>query len=78
MLDYAFSKLQLELVSCSHFLDNNQSRRVIEKLGFQYEGVLRQGFRIYDGSILDLVVYSLTRQEYAHFPKEPYDRKKTP
>lgn len=78
VLDYAFSKLQLELVSCSHFLDNNQSRRVIEKLGFQYEGVLRQGFRIYDGSILDLVVYSLTRQEYAHFPKEPYDRKKTP
>lgn len=71
VLDYAFTKLQLELVSCSHFPDNDQSRRVIEKLGFHYEGLLRQGFRIYNGSILDIAVYSMTRQEYGLFFQEP-------
>ena len=65
VLDYAFAKLQLELVSCSHFPDNDASRRVIEKLGFRYEGLLRHGFRIYDGSVLDMMVYSMTRQEYS-------------
>ena len=27
----------IEIIACNHFLDNNQSRRVIEKLGFAYD-----------------------------------------
>ena len=35
-LDYCFSTLGCTFVQCSHFPDNHQSRRVIEKCGFTY------------------------------------------
>ena len=36
VIAYAFSKLQLDFLVVGHFVWNNQSRRVIEKCGFQY------------------------------------------
>ncbi|HEY8389980.1 MAG TPA: GNAT family protein [Clostridia bacterium] len=36
VLAYCFNDLDLEAVTCSHFVYNNQSRRVIEKCGFTY------------------------------------------
>lgn len=36
VIDYCFSQLGLDYLVCSHFLRNRQSRRVIEKRGFQY------------------------------------------
>lgn len=64
VLDFAFRELNLELVSIFHFPWNRQSRRVIEKLGFSYEGTLHQSCRIYDGSMEDEVCYVLTRTGY--------------
>lgn len=34
--DYCFSVLDYDWLTCAHFLWNNQSRRVIEKCGFQF------------------------------------------
>ena len=36
LLEYAFNN-GIELISCNHFLENKQSQRVIEKLGFKYD-----------------------------------------
>ncbi|HPF88500.1 MAG TPA: GNAT family N-acetyltransferase [Candidatus Limiplasma sp.] len=33
---YCFTELNLDAVACGHFVENNQSRRVIEKCGFQF------------------------------------------
>lgn len=64
VLKNAFETLNLQLVSCYHYAYNLKSENVIKKLGFQYEGYLRQGTKRYDGMILDDVVYSMTREEY--------------
>ncbi|HHW73297.1 MAG TPA: GNAT family N-acetyltransferase [Firmicutes bacterium] len=36
VVDYCFDVLGMDALTCGHFVDNNQSRRVIEKLGFRY------------------------------------------
>lgn len=64
ILDYAFLDMRLKLVSVNHYSINRRSRRVIEKTGFVYEGTLRRGTVIFDGSIRDLCMYSMTRREY--------------
>ncbi len=64
LLDYGFCTQLLNLVSIYHFPFNAQSRRVIEKCGFVYEGTLRQAKAVYDGRVHDIVCYSMTREEY--------------
>lgn len=64
VLRHAFEDLGLEMVTISHFSYNQRSARVIEKLGFHREGVLRKAFLRYDGSLLDDVGYSMTKEEY--------------
>ena len=36
VIRYLFDDVGLDLLFCSHFIENNQSKRVIEKLGFTY------------------------------------------
>ena len=36
VIDYGFNTLGLEAFTCGHFAQNSQSRRVIEKCGFQF------------------------------------------
>ena len=61
---YAFDTLGMEMVASRVFLENEASHRVLEKLGFVKEGVLRRAVKGIDGTVFDDVVYSMTRQEY--------------
>lgn len=36
VIQFAFDEYDLDAITCSHFKGNNQSRRVIEKLGFRF------------------------------------------
>lgn len=36
VINYCFTKAGLDALTCGHFVHNNRSRRVIEKLGFRY------------------------------------------
>lgn len=64
VMRYAFNDAACPVLSVSHFPQNSNSRRVIKKLGFVHEGVLRSAFTLPDGSYSDLLVYSMTAQEY--------------
>ncbi|MBU5313841.1 GNAT family N-acetyltransferase [Tissierella carlieri] len=61
---HLFDEENCDIISCYHYPFNSQSKRVIEKSGFQYEGTLRLASKIYDGRIYDDVCYSITREEY--------------
>ena len=63
-ITYAFEQLDISLVTVNHYTSNVRSKRVIDKLGFQYEGTLRHCSRIYDGTIHDLSCYSMSREEW--------------
>jgi ribosomal-protein-alanine N-acetyltransferase len=38
VIDYCFATLKLDFLTCSHFVRNHRSQRVIEKAGFHYMG----------------------------------------
>ena len=69
ILQFGFNALDLELIAVNHFPSNNRSKRVIEKSGFVYEGVLRKATEVWTGQLLDNVCYSLTKEEYKKIPQ---------
>ncbi|WP_157950071.1 GNAT family N-acetyltransferase [Vallitalea okinawensis] len=60
VLEYAFRELDLMVVAVCHYPYNIQSKRVIEKCGFTYEGTLRK----YSRNLCDSVRYSMTKEEW--------------
>lgn len=64
MVRHAFEVLDVDVVGISHFVGNERSRRVIEKAGFFFEGVIPCAFRRADGVLMDDMSYSILRSEY--------------
>lgn len=53
LIRYAFNALSATKVAICHSTGNEGSRRVIEKLGFEKEGVFKRDARLPDGTITD-------------------------
>jgi RimJ/RimL family protein N-acetyltransferase len=62
LLDWAFDTLDLNRVQAETDTRNTASARVLEKLGFQHEGTLREDC-IVNGDVSDSSVYGLLRRE---------------
>lgn len=65
VIEYGFHKLKLEHIFASHFKGNNQSGRVLRKIGMRHEGSVRHGV-MKAGRLLDLETYAIARE--AHLP----------
>ncbi len=69
LLKYAFEELRVERVDLKTDARNERSRRAIEGLGAQFEGVLRQWSRSWtpgeDGMLRDSAIYSIIAAEWA-------------
>jgi ribosomal-protein-alanine N-acetyltransferase len=63
LLSEVFVNAALERVEARCAIDNVASQRVLEKLGFQREGLLR-GYFVLAGERVDNYLYALLRQEY--------------
>ena len=64
LLAHAFEALDCIAVEFRTHRLNTQSRRAIERLGAQLDGVLRAHSRASDGSVRDTAVYSITAPEW--------------
>ena len=60
VIDYAFEHLEIEMISAFHYPENLRSRRVLEKCGFECEGIAGMARRT-DGSLSDMVCWSLMK-----------------
>ena len=63
-LPYIFSSLQLHRVEAACIPENQRSIRLLEKVGFQREGYLREYLKI-NGQWRDHLMFSLLSQESA-------------
>lgn len=61
---YAFEILKISRLSYGYFIANGRSKRVSEKLEFTFEGVLRNKFKNYDGTIIDEGISSIIKEDY--------------
>ena len=64
LLAHAFDTLACIAVEFRTHRFNHQSRRAIERLGAQLDGVLRNHQRAANGSLRDTMVYSITADEW--------------
>jgi RimJ/RimL family protein N-acetyltransferase len=64
LLGHAFETLECIAVEFRTHRLNTQSRRAIERLGAQLDGILRAHARAADGSLRDTAVYSITAFEW--------------
>ena len=64
LLGHAFEKLDCIAVEFRTHFFNHQSRRGIERLGAQLDGILRNHQRASNGTLRDTVVYSITVDEW--------------
>jgi len=64
LLTHAFEALDCIAVEFRTHRLNSQSRRAIERLGAQLDGVLRAHERMPDGTLRDTAVYSITAAEW--------------
>jgi N-acetyltransferase len=64
LLGHAFERLDCIAVEFRTHRLNSQSRRAIERLGAQLDGILRAHSRASDGTLRDTAVYSITAAEW--------------
>ena len=64
LLGHAFDALECIAVEFRTHRFNHQSRRGIERLGAQLDGILRKHQRASDGTLRDTCVYSITADEW--------------
>ena len=64
LLTHAFETLACLAVEFRTHRLNTQSRRAIERLGAQLDGILRSHSRASDGTLRDTAVYSITAAEW--------------
>lgn len=63
ILEYCYIQLHTERVTIIHLPQKDKHNRLYEKLGFQYEGVMRNAGRK-NGRYVDLHLMSMLRAEY--------------
>jgi ribosomal-protein-alanine N-acetyltransferase len=66
-LDYGFAQMKLHRVEALVYVGHPRSARVLEKLGFQREGTLRDYFTL-NGQFYDHWMYSLLSGEWDYNP----------
>jgi ribosomal-protein-alanine N-acetyltransferase len=65
LIDFGFEEMDLNRVEATTHTENQRTQRVLTKLGFQKEGLLRD-FYCRDGIYNDQVQFSLLRNEWQH------------
>ncbi len=61
---YAFDTLYAEVLEICHIEDNIASGHIALSCGYSYEGTLRKYKIMYDKRVVDVKLYSLTKEEY--------------
>lgn len=70
VIRHGFEELRLDMISVTTGPENLRSQSVIKKCGFTYEGTLRKAFAVYDGTVRDVMCYSMTKEEFFGEVKE--------
>ena len=63
VIDFGFSELGLNRIEAKYIVGNDASRRVMEKLGMSFEGVMRSSMLVKD-RYRDIGVFSILKNEF--------------
>lgn len=63
-LAYLFKKYSISILCCVTMVDNFNAQKTIERVGFRFDGIIRQYKKLYNGDIIDCKIYTMTKEEY--------------
>ena len=63
VLDFGFNKLNLNRIEAKYIIGNDRSRKLMERCGMKFEGVLRE-YILTKGEYKDIGICSITKDEY--------------
>lgn len=63
LIEYGYAELELNRIEIRAGVQNVKSRAIPERLGFRYEGTIREAEYV-NGKFIDLAIYGLLRGEY--------------
>ena len=55
--------VDVDILSMHAFVGNEKSKKTIENIGFHYDGIIRRYKKMYDSKVLDVLEFSLTKEE---------------
>lgn len=64
LLNHGFNELNLDLIWCAHADFNYNSKRVIDKCGFNYKFTKREKRKLLDNQEVNTFYYSISKDEY--------------
>ena len=64
LIKYGFDELNLDLIWCGHYDYNNNSKRVIEKCGFNYKIQKTKRIELLDNKEFTTLYYNIFKHEY--------------
>ncbi|MGG5460896.1 GNAT family N-acetyltransferase [Clostridium sp. B9] len=64
LYDYGFNQLDLDLIWCCHFEDNNNSKRVCEKNGLKYKFTRDKVLELLGNKEVKALYYNISKEEY--------------
>ena len=64
MLHYGFMDLGLRRIEAATYTTNTDSIHVLDRLLFRLEGMKKDGYYLYDGTLHDIYIYGMTKDEY--------------
>jgi RimJ/RimL family protein N-acetyltransferase len=70
LLNFAFDELGVERIELKTDERNTASRNAIQKIGGQFEGILRSHTLMYDGFRRNTVYYSILKKEWEKIEKD--------
>ncbi|WP_338447984.1 GNAT family protein [Niallia oryzisoli] len=73
LLRYGFQELHLNRIEAKVAPKNERSIKLLERLGFSYEGLLRQSEKTKDGFI-DVMLYSILKQDFSKQASDKMDK----
>ncbi len=66
LIEYAFNKLDINRIQVKCAVQNEKSMQIPKRLGFEYEGIEKQG-ELLNGKYTDLIVFSLLKTNHKPF-----------
>lgn len=64
LIEHVFVAMDMNRIQIKVAVENHKSRKIPEKLGFELEGIERDGELLVDNVYTDIAIYSLLKREY--------------
>lgn len=69
VLEFGFVTLGLNRIEARYLIENERSRRVLEKCGMKYEGTLKDAIKV-KGKFKTISIFAITKKEYSFILRE--------